>query len=282
MVAVGKYNRLTVARVSDFGLELDDGRDGTILLPRRLAPKSREFKPGEALNVFLYFDSEDRLTATTQTPKVQVGEFASLKVVDINRTGVFLDWGLDKDLLLPHSEEHKPLQVGDYAVVYVFRDDRRGRITASAKIERYLDKTPTNYTTGDEVDLLPVSGTDLGVKAIINHAHWGLLHKSELNRFIPMGKPLKGYIREVRRDGKISLSLDPVGQQAVGNLAEQILHKLEEEGGVIMISDKSPPEIIQRVFGTSKGNFKKAIGGLYRQGKIVIEADRIVLTKPQG
>ena len=277
MVAVGKYNRLTVARVSDFGLELDDGRDGTVLLPRRHVPEGRQFKPGDALNVFLYFDSEDRLTATTQTPKAQVGEFASLKVVDINRTGVFLDWGLDKDLLLPHSEEQKPLQVGDYVVVHVFRDDRRGRITASAKIERYLDKTPTHYTTGDEVDLLPVSGTDLGVKAIINHAHWGLLHKSELNRFIPMGRPIKGFIKEVRRDGKISLSLDPVGQQAVGNLAEQIIEKLKEEGGVIMLSDKSPPEIIQRVFGTSKGSFKKAIGGLYKQGRIKIEPDRIEL-----
>ena len=279
MVAVGKYNRLTVARSSEFGLLLDDGRDGTILLPRRLVPRDRELKPGDELDVFLYHDSEDRLTATTQTPKVQVGQFASLKVVDINRTGVFLDWGLDKDLLLPHSEEQKPLQVGDYVVVHVFRDDRRGRITASAKIERYLDKTPVKYSTGDEVDLLPVSGTDLGVKAIINHAHWGLLHKSELNRFIPMGKPLRGYIREVRRDGKISLSLDPVGQQAVGNLAEQILHKLEQEGGVMMLSDKSPPEVIQRVFGASKGSFKKAIGALYKQGKIVIEADRIALSK---
>lgn len=277
MAIVGKQNRLKVVRRSEFGLMLDDEKDGTILLPRRHVPKGREFDPDDAINVFLYYDSEDRLTATTQVPKVQVDQFASLKVVDINRAGIFLDWGLDKDLLLPHSEEFKPLQVGDDVVVYVFRDDRRGRITSSAKIERYLDKTPTNYTTGDQVDLLPVSGTDLGVKVIINHAHWGLLHKSELSRFLKMGQPIKGYIKEVRRDGKISLSLDPVGQQAVGNLGEEILQKLEQEGGTLMLSDKSSPEIIKRVFGTSKGNFKKAIGGLYKQGRIRIFADRIEL-----
>ena len=275
MISVGRMNRLQVVERTPFGLQLGDGGERTVLLPQRHVPEGRDLSPGDVLEVFVHHDSEDRLVATTETPKAQVGQFASLKVVDKNRVGLFLDWGLAKDLLLPHSEELKPLAVGDYAVVYVFLDDRRGRITASARIERYLDKEPARYRTGDEVDLLPVSGTDLGVKAIINHLHWGLLHHSELNRFLPMGKPFRGYIKEVRPDGKISLSLDPVGQKAVMGLAEQVLAKLEEEGGVLMLSDKSSPELIQRVFKTSKGSFKKAIGTLYKQGKIIIHADRI-------
>lgn len=279
MISVGRVNRFPVVERTPFGLQLDAGNGRTVLLPQRNVPKDRDLKPGDEIDVFIHYDSEDRLVATTETPKAQVGQFASLRVKDKNRVGIFLDWGLAKDLLLPHSEEFKPLNVGDHVVVYVFLDDRRGRITASAKIERYLDKEPARYRTGDEVELLPVSGTDLGVKAIINHLHWGLLHHSELNRFIPMGKPFRGYIKEVRPDGKISLSLDPVGQKAVMGLAEQVLAKLEEEGGILMLSDKSSPELIKRVFNTSKGSFKKAIGTLYKEGKIVIHPDRIERSK---
>lgn len=277
MAAIGRYNSLQVTKYTDFGLYLDGGADGEILLPKRYIPKGEELEVGDWLNVFVYLDSEDRLIATTQKPKVQVGGFASLKVAEINRVGLFLDWGLPKDLLLPHSEEKRPLQVGDYCVVYVYLDQRTRRITATARLDRYLDKTPARYAPGQEVDLLVVEQTDMGFKAIINNEHWGLIHNNEVFKFLRGGMRERGFIREVRADGKISLSLQPVGREAASSLSEQILAKLREAGGQLPLSDKSSPEQISSLFGVSKGNFKKAIGGLYKQGQIVIEADGIRL-----
>jgi hypothetical protein len=270
-------NSLQVVKHTDFGLYLDGGADGEILLPKRYIPSDTPSEVEDWLNVFIYLDSDDKLIATTETPKVQVGEFASLKVVDINRVGLFLNWGLPKDLLLPHSEEKRPLQVGDYCVVHVFLDKRSRRITATARLDRYLDVLPANYKVGQEVDLLVVEATDMGFKAIINGKHWGLIHKNELFKFVRGGMQEKGFIKEVRSDGKISLSLQPVGQEAASSLAEQILSKLREEGGVLHLNDKSSPEAITALFRASKGNFKKAIGGLYKQGRILIHEDRIEL-----
>ncbi|WP_375739282.1 S1 RNA-binding domain-containing protein [Pseudomonas boanensis] len=277
MALIGRFNSLQVVKHTDFGLYLDGGPDGEILLPKRYVPKDEPTEVGEWLNVFLYLDSEDRPVATTLTPKVQVGGFASLKVVEINRVGLFLDWGLPKDLLLPHSEEKRPLQVGDYCVVHVYLDKRTRRITATARLDRYLDNTPPRYKPGQAVDLLVVEATDLGFKAIINGLHWGLIHKNEVFKFLRSGMREQGYIKEIRPDGKISLSLQPIGERATTGLAEQILDKLRSEGGVLQISDKSPPELISKLFGVSKGNFKKAIGGLYKQGLIRIHEDRIEL-----
>jgi hypothetical protein len=271
-------NSLQVVKHTDFGLYLDGGADGEILLPKRYIPKDMPSEVEDWLNVFIYLDSDDKLIATTETPKVQVGQFASLKVVDINRVGLFLDWGLPKDLLLPHSEEKRPLQVGDYCVVYVFVDKRSKRITATARLDRYLDTVPVTYTAGQEVDLLVVESTDMGFKAIINGKHWGLIHKNELFKFLRSGMQEKGFIKEVRADGKISLSLQPVGQEAASSLGEQILAKLREHDGVLPLNDKSSPEAISALFRVSKGNFKKAIGGLYKQGRIVIHDDRIELS----
>ncbi|MEX6504207.1 CvfB family protein [Pseudomonas zhanjiangensis] len=277
MALIGRMNCLQVVKHTDFGLYLDGGADGEILLPKRYIPKDSPSEVEDWLNVFIYLDSDDKLIATTEKPKVQVGEFASLKVVDINRVGLFLNWGLPKDLLLPHSEEKRPLQVGDYCVVYVFVDKRSKRITATARLDRYLDKLPPTYKVGQEVDLLVVEATDMGFKAIINGQHWGLIHKNELFKFLRSGMQEKGYIREVRADGKISLSLQPVGQDAATGLGEQIIAKLREHHGTLPLSDKSSPEAISALLSVSKGNFKKAIGGLYKQGRIVIHADRIEL-----
>lgn len=277
MALIGRFNSLQVTKHTDFGLYLDGGADGEILLPRRYVPKDQPVEPGDWLNVFVYLDSEDRLIATTQKPKVQVGGFASLKVVEINRVGLFLDWGLPKDLLLPHSEEKRPLQVGDYCVVHVYLDKRTRRITATARLDRYLDQVPPRYAPGQAVDLLVVERTDLGYKAIIEGQHWGLIHKNEVFKFVRNGMREQGFIKEIRPDGKISLSLQPVGQQAVAGLGEQIIAALKAEGGVLHLSDKSPPELISQRFGVSKGNFKKAIGGLFKQGLIRIEDDRIEL-----
>jgi predicted RNA-binding protein (virulence factor B family) len=279
MAVIGRMNSLQVVKHTDFGLYLDGGADGEILLPKRYIPSNTSSEIDDWLNVFVYLDSEDKLIATTEKPKVQVGQFASLKVVDINRVGLFLNWGLPKDLLLPHSEEKRPLQIGDYCVVYVYVDKRTKRITATARLDRHLDKEPANYKVGQEVDLLVVEATDMGFKAIINGKHWGLIHKNELFKFVRNGMQEKGFIKELRADGKISLSLQPVGQGAVGGLSEEILAKLREHEGVLKLNDKSSPEEIAALFRVSKGNFKKAIGGLYKQGLILIHDDRIELIK---
>ncbi|QTN46466.1 GntR family transcriptional regulator [Ectopseudomonas mendocina] len=277
MAVIGRMNSLQVVKHTDFGLYLDGGADGEILLPKRYIPKDTPSEVEDWLNVFIYLDSEDKLIATTLKPKIQLGEFASLKVVDINRVGLFFDWGLPKDLLLPHSEEKRPLQIGDYCVVYLYLDKRTRRLTATARLDRHLDKVPANYQVGQEVDLLVVERTDLGFKAIIDGKHWGLIHKNELFKFIRSGMREKGYIKELRADGKISLSLQPIGHEAAGGLAEQIIERLRDQGGVLALGDKSPPELIAEQFRVSKGNFKKAIGGLYKQGLIRIHDDRIEL-----
>jgi predicted RNA-binding protein (virulence factor B family) len=277
MALVGRYNALQVVKHTDFGLYLDGGADGEILLPNRYIPKDIPSEDEDWLNVFVYLDSEDKLLATTEKPKVQVGEFASLKVVEINSIGVFLDWGLPKDLLLLFSEEKRQMKAGEYCVVHVYLDKRTRRITATARLDRYLDQVPPAYKVGQEVDLLVVEETDMGFKAIINNAHWGLIHKNEVFKFLRSGKQEKGYIKELRSDGKIALSLQPVGAQLASSLNAQILDKLRANQGTLPVSDKSDPQVISDLFGVSKGNFKKAIGALYKEGQIIIHADRIEL-----
>ena len=277
MALIGRFNSLQVVKHTNFGLYLDGGADGEILLPNRYIPKDTPSDDDEWLNVFIYLDSDDKLIATTEKPKVQVGEFASLKVLEINSIGIFLDWGLSKDLLLPYSEEKHPLQVGDYCVVHVYLDKHSRRITATARLDRYLDNVPATYKSGQMVDLLVAEPTDMGFKAIINNQHWGLIHKNEVFKFLRIGMQEKGFIKEVRADGKLSLSLQPIGREGADVLHEKILSQLREQDGVLMLSDKSTPQAISALFGVSKGNFKKAIGALYKQGLIVIEADRITL-----
>ena len=275
MALIGRYNSLQVVKHTDFGLYLDGGADGEILLPKRYIPKDTPSEVEDWLNVFIYLDSDDKLIATTEKPKVQVGEFASLKVLEINSIGIFLDWGLSKDLLLPYSEEKRSLEAGQYCVVHVYLDKHSRRITATARLDRYLDLRPATYRVGQAVDLLVAEATDMGFKAIINNQHWGLIHKNEVFKFLRSGMREKGFIKELRADGKISLSLQPVGQDAANSLHEKILQQLQANGGSLAVSDKSPPELISSLFGVSKGNFKKAIGALYKQGQIVIHADRI-------
>ncbi|MFK3943645.1 S1 RNA-binding domain-containing protein [Pseudomonas monteilii] len=275
MALLGRFNSLQIVKHTDFGLYLDGGADGEILLPRRYIPKDTPTEVDDWLNVFIYLDSEDQLIATTEKPKLQVGGFASLKVKDINNAGIFLDWGLSKDLLMPYSEEQRPLKIGDYCVVHAYLDKRTRRITATARLDRYLDRTPANYAPGQAVRLLIAGETPMGFKAIIEDRHWGLIHKNEVFKFLRSGMQESGFIKEVRSDGKVSLSLQPVGQAMSDDLQQQILTRLDEAGGTLEVSDKSAPEVISRLFGVSKGNFKKAIGGLFKQGRIVIHDDRI-------
>ena len=277
MAAIGRFNTLSIVKRADFGLYLDGGEDGEILLPNRYIPKGCVNSIGDRLRVFVYLDSEDRLIATTETPRAQVGEFASLKVTDSTPVGLFLDWGLRKDVLLPHSETKRPLKVGDYCVVYLYLDDHTQRITATTHLDRQLDRTPADYQPGEAVELLVAARTDIGFKAIVNGLHWGLIHNNDAFKFLRSGMREKGYIKEIRDDGKISLSLQPLGDRGRDALQNLILEKLDTAGGMLPFSDKTPPEAISRAFGVSKGNFKKAIGALFRQEMIVIHEDRIEL-----
>ncbi|AYC33739.1 GntR family transcriptional regulator [Pseudomonas cavernae] len=278
MALVGRYNSLQVVKQTDFGLYLDGGSDGEILLPNRYVPKDVPSEVDDWLNVFIYLDSDDRLIATTERPKVQVGEFASLKVAEINSIGIFLDWGLPKDLLLPFSEEKRQLKVGDYCVVHVYLDKHTRRITATARLDRYLDKTPPSYRVGQPVEFLAAESSPMGIKVILDNQHWALVHKNELFKPLRIGFRDQGFIKEVRADGKISLSLQAVGKDAPDALSDNILKQLRDNSGVLYVSDKSDPAEISHRFGVSKGSFKKAIGGLYKQGLIVIHADRIELS----
>ncbi|MCP5325615.1 MAG: GntR family transcriptional regulator [Oceanospirillaceae bacterium] len=278
MAAIGRTNCLQVVKQIEIGIFLDGGPEGEILLPRRYVPEPAP-QIGEFMNVFVYLDSEDRPIATTQRPRVEVGQFASLKVKEINQTGIFLDWGLPKDLMLPYSERKRPMEVGKSYVVYVYVDQHTHRPVATARLDRHLDLVPAKYKQGEEVDVLVAERTDLGFKVIINHQHWGLLHHHTLFKDVRIGQRERGFIQQVRADGKIDISLQLQGKVGAQNLSDDILAKLRAAGGSLPFSDKSNADEIVAAFGVSKGNFKKAIGGLYKKGQIAIFDDRIELVK---
>lgn len=269
MIEIGKYNTMTVVKTVDFGVYLDGGERGEILMPKEYVPE--HCSPGDEVDVFVYFDSEDRIVATTEEPAVAVGEFAFLKVVAVNRIGAFLDWGLRKDLLVPFREQRDPMVEGKSYLVYAYLDKASDRIVASAKVDKYLDQTFPDYVPGQEVDLLVVRKTDLGFAVIINNAHWGLVYDNQIFQPLKTGQRLKGYIRTVREDDKIDVTLQPDGFGKVEGLTGLILEKLKDYDGILDISDKSEPEEIYRVFGCSKKTYKKALGTLYKQGFIEID-----------
>lgn len=277
MATIGKINRLPVLRHVDFGLYVDGGDSGEILLPRREIPKDADTAVGSLLDVFVYHDSEDRLVATGRRPRAQLGEFAALRVVDINRTGIFLDWGLAKDLFMPHSEEKRPLQTGDTVLVYVYQDVHTGRLLASAQLDRFVssDAADSGYSSNQPVSLWVAERNEHGYVCLVDEHYLGLLHHHEVLRPVKIGQGMPGYVRELRADGRLSLSLQMQGQAVRDELGERIMAELEQRGGVLELSDKSPASAIAEVFGVSKGNYKKAIGGLFKQGLIEIEPQRI-------
>jgi len=275
MIEIGKYNTLQVVKVVDFGVYLDGEEWGEILLPSEYVP-DRCF-PDDYVKVFIYFDSEDRIIATTEVPNITAGEFAWMKVVSVSRIGAFLDWGLRKDLLVPFREQQEPMVEGRSYIVYAYIDKATDRIVASSRIDRFLDQVFPDYEPGQEVDILVARKTDLGYNVIINNLHWGLVYENEIFRPIRIGQRLKAYIREVREDDKIDVMLQPPGYDKIEDLSATVLEKLKDYGGVLDISDKSEPEKIYRVFGCSKKNYKKAIGALYKKGLIEIGEQEIRL-----
>ena len=275
MVNIGKYNTLRVIKEVDFGVYLDGENEGEILMPVRYVPK--DCKIGDYVDVFLYLDSEDRPIATTETPFAQVGEFAMLRVKSINKIGTFLDWGIMKDLLVPFREQKVTMTEDRSYLVYIYVDEESRRIVASAKLSKFLDKTLPDYSVGQEVDLVIESETELGYKAIINNKHWGILYENEVFEQLAKGLKIKGYIKKIRPDNKIDLSIHPLGYEKVDPIAQMILDELKKENGFIAVSDKSEAEQVYRVFGISKKLFKQAVGALYKKRLINIGTDGIRL-----
>jgi len=275
LAQIGRMNKLEVVREVGFGVYLDGDDLGGILLPKRYVPEG--CKIGDWLDVFVYMDSDEFPIAITEEPKVQLGQAASLKVVSVERVGVFLDWGLPKDLFLPYSEirSQKP-EVGQHVLVLVYLDNT-GRLCATARLDRFLDRTPPEFKRGEAVDLVIVGQTDLGHKAVVNGTHWGVLYHDEVFRKLRKGYKTRGFIKQVRPDGKIDLSLDKPGYAKVDRLQQKILQHLDERSGFSPLNDKSPPEQIYSTYGISKKAYKMAIGGLYRQRKITIDEDGIRL-----
>ncbi|MBI3879950.1 MAG: GntR family transcriptional regulator [Verrucomicrobia bacterium] len=279
MASIGRRNTLTLLRIAAPGAYLDGGELGEILLPGREIP--HDTRTGDSVDVFIHHDSEDRLIATTKVPAVGVGEFACLRVASVHpRIGAFLEWGLPKDLLLPFREQVGPLREGDRVVVHVHIDERTGRITASAKLDGFLDVQETDYLTGEPVDLLITDRTPLGYKAIIDNAHRGLIYHTSVVGPMEIGQRVKGYIREVRPDGKIDLTLHEAGYQRVAPLTGKILAALEAGGGKLAFDDDSPPEAIRAVFGVSKKAFKQALGALLKHRQIHFTHPGVELNSP--
>ena len=275
MIKLGDYNHLKVVKKVDFGVYLDGGDEGEILLPARYVPEG--CKPGDELDVFIYLDNEERLVATTLTPKAKVGDFAYLEVAWVNEYGAFLNWGLMKDLFCPFREQKMKMEQGNSYIVHVHLDDESYRIVASAKIERYFSQEPPQYKHGQEVDLLIWQKTDLGFKVIVDNAYPGLVYEDQIFKHLHPGDRMKGYIGNVRPAGKLDITLQPTGRQMTTAFSEVLLQYLKDHDGVCHLTDKSQADDIYRQFQVSKKNFKKAIGDLYKRRLITLQPDCIKL-----
>ncbi len=275
MAAVGQLNTFKVVKVVEFGVYLDGGSLGEILLPHRFIPE--EGQPGDSVEVFVYFDSEDAIIATTQKPYAVVGDFAFLKVVEVNRVGAFLDWGLEKDLLVPFREQQHKMEEGRSYLVRIYHDEKSNRLAASSRLDKFLDNQPADFQEGQEVKLIIGDQTDIGYKAIIENAHWGVVYKNEVFQELKKGQALDGFIKKVRDDGKIDVCLQKSGYEKITETAGRVVDALKENGGFLLLTDKSSPKMIYETFGISKKTYKRAIGTLYKERRITIENDGIKL-----
>lgn len=273
---LGKKNILKAAWKVDFGMYLEGGGyDGKILLPERYVPE--DLQVGDEIEVFLYLDNEERLIATTLEPKAMVGDFAYLEVAWVNEFGAFLDWGLMKDLFCPFREQKLRMQQGRSYIVHVHIDEESYRIMASAKVERYLTPLPREYKVGQEVDLLVWQKTDIGFKVFIDNAHAGVIYDTQVFRNIHSGDRIKGYISNIRPDGKVDCALQRSGHKHTEDFAARLLRYLETQGGRCRLGDKSDAEEIKEQFGVSKRTYKQAVGDLYKRRLIAITDNGIEL-----
>jgi predicted RNA-binding protein (virulence factor B family) len=277
ILEIGKKATLRVVKELDFGIYLDGGPYGEILLPIKQVPE--ETAPEDQLEVFIYCDSEDRLIATTLTPKAMVGEFAFLEVVDKNEFGAFLDWGIPtKHLFVPFKEQVDEMTLGRSYIVYIYLDEKTDRIVGSCRLNRYLEPEAEGFEVSQEVEILVAKRTDLGFKAIVNGGFWGILYQNELFKTINVGDKMTAFVKKVREDKKLDLVLNEQGFRAmIDPASDKILGKLDESNGYLPLTDKSPPQLIYDVFQMSKKAFKRAIGNLYKRKLINIAKDGIYL-----
>lgn len=279
MFKLGTYQTLNVARITEYGYFLQNTsnkKDEEVLLPNKLA--FRDLQKGENVRVFLYKDGEERVTATMQDPKVSLHNIAFLRVKDANNFGAYLDWGLDKDLFVPHSEQTDPMREGQSYLVYMYLDEQTNRLAASTKLDRFMETENITVEENEEVDLWIWNETDLGYKVIINDIHEGLIYHDEFFKDVHYGDKTVGYIKQIRPDNKIDVTLRPIGYDKVEPNAQHILERLKHVGGYLDLHDKSDPDEIRERLEMSKKTFKKAIGSLYKKKIIRIEDDGIYLS----
>lgn len=276
MIEIGRLNQLQIIEARDNGLLLDGGQALTLFLPAE--ELDRDYRGGESLEVFVFVDADGNPAATTRHPLAEMGQVAWLEIVEVNQLGAFADWGLPKDLFIPFAEQHHPLRKGQHALVKIYLD-KQNRIAGSTRIDHWVKDDASGLQEGDEVSLLIAEHTELGVKAIINQRSWGLLYGNELFRTLRKGQQTTGYIKRVRADNKVDLTLEKPGfsKTRLDTLGEQILQRLETSGGRLPLSDKSPPAEIYATFGVSKKVFKQALGALYKQRRITLHDDGIEL-----
>ena len=279
MLNIGQHNTLTILRDTKVGLFLGNGNEvDDVLLPNKYVPKV--FEIGEEISVFVYLDHEERPVATTLVPYIFLNEFALLRVNYTNQVGAFMDWGMEKDILVPFKEQARPMEKGKRYLVYLYLDDKTNRLVASSKTNQFLDNENIIVTNGEEVDLIISHITDIGINVIINQKHKGLVYNDEVyDDRIRTGDKLVGYIKNVREDGKIDVSLQKLGYQNIEPNAETILDELRASKGFLRLNDNSSPEDIKTVLKMSKKTFKKAIGLLYKEKQIEIKDDGIYLVR---
>lgn len=274
MIEIGQYNTLKIQRDTSVGLYLTDGSKD-VLLPNKYVP--RKFEVGDELAVFVYLDHEERLVATTLKPYITLNDFAYLRVSYINKFGAFVDWGLEKDLFVPFKEQARPMEKSKRYLVHMYIDDKTGRLVGSSRTNKFLDNVVLTVEEGEEVDLIVSHITDMGINVIINGKHKGLLYKDEVYQDLRTGDRVIGYVKLIRPDNKIDVTLQKGGADSIEPNAQFILDELRESRGFIRLNDNSHPEDIKTVFKMSKKAFKKAIGSLYKQRLIEIKEDGIHL-----
>jgi len=275
MIALGKYSNLEILRDTTVGLFLGDDQGNDVLLPNKYVPE--EFEIGDIINVFCYLDHSERIVATTLEPFVMVDQFKLLEVVEVNEFGAFMDWGLEKHLLVPFREQRNKMQEGQWYVVYCYLDEKTNRLVASNKLDKFLSNDELTVNVQDQVDLVVTRLTDLGWEVIINNRHKGLVYANEIYKKVAVGDQLTGYIKHIREDNKIDVSLQPIGYKSLEPAANLIYQQLLANDGFLPLHDKSDPEDIKRILQMSKKIFKKGVGTLYRERKITIGTTGIQL-----
>ena len=261
--------------MTSVGMYLGNEEGEEVLLPNKYVPETLQVD--DDITVFIYKDSEDRIIATNLEPKIMLHEFSCLMVKDVNSVGAFLDWGLEKDLLVPFREQSKKMEIGKRYPVYLYLDERTGRLAASSKTDSFLEKKHVDLNVGDTVDVLICYTSDLGVNVIVNNRYKGIIYHNELFTYITIGDKIEGYVKNIREEGKLDITLQKQGYAQIESSAEFILEKLRASKGILKLTDKSDAEEIMFRLQMSKKNFKKAIGGLYKQGLIRLDEDGIYL-----